>query len=103
MKTKLIITALFVSAFFTPAEACEAQRSAAARAEFMRTHVCPKDNKIHTPKQGCKGYVIDHITPLCAGGRDHPSNMQYQEYYASLKKDTLERKQCRALKKADRH
>jgi curli biogenesis system outer membrane secretion channel CsgG len=98
MNRKFIIAAaLLVSAFFHPA-AEASKRSAAARAEFMRTHVCPVDNKIHTPKQGCKGYVIDHIIPLCAGGRDHPANMQYQEYYASLKKDVVERKQCRALR-----
>lgn len=25
----------------------------------------------------CPGYVIDHIEPLCAGGRDHESNIQW--------------------------
>lgn len=24
----------------------------------------------------CKGWIIDHIVPLCAGGADHWNNMQ---------------------------
>jgi len=27
---------------------------------------------------GRPGYVVDHVVPLCAGGADAPSNMQWQ-------------------------
>jgi len=70
-------------------------RSNAARHEFAKTHTCPSTGKNRLP---CHGYVIDHITPLCAGGADQPSNMQWQEYQASLRKDAQERKLCARLR-----
>lgn len=63
---------------------------------FRATHICPVTNTLTTH---CPGYVVDHIIPLCAGGPDHPSNMQYQELRESYIKDIQERKQCRLLKK----
>lgn len=60
--------------------------------EFQRTHPCPSTGK---RTGSCPGYVKDHIKPLCAGGRDHPSNMQWQTVAAAKKKDKLEREQCR--------
>ena len=42
----------------------------------------------------CPGYVVDHIEPLCAGGRDHPSNMQWQTREEAKKKDKKEREMC---------
>jgi hypothetical protein len=43
----------------------------------------------------CPGYVIDHITPLCAGGADRWSNMQWQTVEEAKVKDHEERKLCR--------
>lgn len=48
---------------------------------------------------GWAGHVIDHIIPLCAGGQDVPSNMQWQELAASYRKDVFERALCAAMKK----
>lgn len=68
------------------------KRSSAAKAEFKRQHPCPSNGNRKGP---CKGYVIDHITPLCAGGPDRPSNMQWQTVSDAKTKDRLERKMCR--------
>lgn len=58
---------------------------------FRRMHPCPATGRIHGP---CPGYVVDHVIPLCLGGADHPSNMQWQRRGESLKKDKLEREAC---------
>jgi hypothetical protein len=67
-------------------------RSKQARYEFVKAHPCPTGQV-----KGCKGYVVDHIIPLCAGGADKPSNMQWQDSASAKAKDVLERKQCRLL------
>lgn len=64
--------------------------------EFRRTMVCPATGVIAPI---CKGYVIDHIVPLCAGGADALSNLQWQERRASYRKDADERRLCRWLRK----
>jgi hypothetical protein len=43
--------------------------------------------------------VVDHIVPLCAGGRDHPSNMQWQRAKEAKEKDKREAAECRAKRK----
>lgn len=48
--------------------------------------------------QGRPGYVVDHIIPLCAGGRDAVVNMQWQEQQLSYAKDQFERALCKAMK-----
>ena len=44
--------------------------------------------------RGRPGYVVDHIVPLCAGGADAPSNMQWQTVDAAKVKDRQERAMC---------
>ena len=44
---------------------------------------------------GRKGYVVDHIIPLCACGLDHTSNLQWQTIEEAKKKDKEERKLCK--------
>lgn len=46
----------------------------------------------------CPGWVVDHITPLCAGGPDRPDNMQWQDQHAARLKDADERRMCRRPK-----
>lgn len=66
-------------------------RSAAARLEFKREHPCPSTGQ---RRGGCPGYVIDHVVPLCAGGPDRPSNMQWQTVAEGRVKDRQERRMC---------
>lgn len=93
------ITTLIALVLCLAAGAVDAKitRSEAAKRAFRAEHVCPATGKHRGP---CPGYVIDHIEPLCAGGADHPRNMQWQELAESKEKDKLERKQCEALRRA---
>jgi len=43
-------------------------------------------------------YILDHIVPLCAGGKNEPDNLQVQTYAMSLVKNELERETCRELR-----
>jgi hypothetical protein len=84
-----------VLAFLVCAACTAATRSHSVIAEFKRHNPCPATGK---PQGACPGYVIDHIEPLCAGGADHPANMQWQTRQDSLRKDADERRLCRRLK-----
>ena len=70
-------------------------RDPAQRADFMRSHPCPSTGK---KKGACPGYVVDHIHPLCAGGADHPSNMQWQTVDEAKAKDRDDRRLCAAMR-----
>jgi hypothetical protein len=63
-------------------------RSSSARSTFAATHACPATHKYKLP---CPGYVIDHIISLDCGGRDAPSNMQWQTIAEGKAKDKWER------------
>lgn len=71
-------------------------RSAAARLEFKRQHPCPSTGE---RRGACPGWIIDHVVPLCVGGPDAPSNMQWQTVEDALRKDIEERRMCRNLKR----
>jgi len=62
-------------------------RSREARDQFLRRSGYP---------HGRPGYVVDHIVPLCAGGADAPSNMQWQTVEDAKVKDRQERATCAA-------
>lgn len=81
----LIVTALCVAGH---ADA----RSKSEVNSFRAAHPCPATDRTRGP---CPGYVVDHVVPLCAGGADHPSNMQWQTRAEAKIKDREERAQCR--------
>jgi hypothetical protein len=58
------------------------KRSTKAKDEFKKQSGYP---------HGRPGYVIDHVTPLSRGGRDAPSNMQWQTKADAKAKDRTER------------
>ena len=68
------------------------ERSRAVRAEFQRQQPCPATGAKRGP---CRGYVVDHVVPLCAGGADHPANLQWQTVEQGKLKDREEVRQCR--------
>jgi hypothetical protein len=72
------------------------KRSAAAKDQFKHMHPCPATGKSSGP---CPGYVIDHVKPLCAGGADAPSNMQWQTTAQAKAKDITEKRECSAFRK----
>lgn len=89
MRAALLATVAL--AVLSSAPALAAGRSKTVRAEFQRQHPCPATGQ---PRGACPGYVVDHIKPLCAGGADAPSNMQWQTVEAGRAKDRGERAQC---------
>lgn len=79
-----------------PDNAPRTARSASARADFVRASPCPSTGE---RRGACPGWVVDHVVPLCAGGADHPRNMQWQTVADARKKDIEERKRCAALRR----
>jgi hypothetical protein len=75
--------------------AAAAPRSAAERAAFQRENPCPSTG---LRRGSCPNFVIDHVQPLCAGGPDHRSNMNWQTIAEALVKDRQEWRLCRALR-----
>src|SRR5205085_4202303 len=80
----------------TATSAVTASRSRSETAAFKRTAPCPATGE---RRGACPGYVIDHIEPLCAGGRDHPDNMQWQTVADAKAKDREEIRRCRSMKR----
>lgn len=87
-----LILFLFLLNFAVVAGA-QQQRSYREKAEFMKHHPCPLTSKLKV-RNGCKGYVIDHIDPLVCGGEDKAYNMQWQTIEESKLKDKWVRKNC---------
>lgn len=93
MKTFLIVLALGL-ALASDAFARDPKQVAA----FRKTHPCPGTGKT---AGACKGWVVDHIKPLCFAGADHPDNMTWQEQKVSYLKDSFEREACALKKKCE--
>jgi len=92
-----LLSALALLAVAPAADATE--RDPHQRALFVKHHPCPATGKT---RGACPGYVVDHIKPLCAGGADRPSNMQWQTREEAKIKDRRERKMCGAYGRTSR-
>lgn len=91
MKTLLILIAL---ALISAAPVRDPKQVAA----FRKTHACPATNLF---TGACKGWVVDHVKPICFGGADHPDNMTWQDQKVSYLKDAFEREACALKKKCE--
>jgi hypothetical protein len=96
---KILQRLLFAAAVIAIVAACldadattSVKRSTAAKHQFQRENPCPSTGR---PTGSCPGYVIDHVIPLCAGGPDKPSNMQWQTVEDAKAKDRIEVAKCR--------
>lgn len=85
MLLKLIVVLLLTVPVVTEASCLLSHRSTKVLTAFKHSTGYP---------HGRKGYVIDHIIPLCLGGADAVSNMQWQTVRESYIKDKIERQQC---------
>lgn len=96
VRTKMISLCVFAIALSAaiPAHPGEA-RSYRAKRDFRIENLCPATGEV---RGACPGYVVDHVVPLCAGGPDAPSNMQWQTVDEAKLKDREERKACRTSK-----
>jgi hypothetical protein len=64
-----------------------AERSASTLRAFQMLYPCPSTGR---RTGACPGYVKDHVTSLCAGGKDLPCNLAYQTHYHGNLKDHWE-------------
>lgn len=83
-----LILALLATA---PAEARTERDRAQVRA-FRAENPCPATGRTRGP---CAGWEIDHAVPLCAGGADHPSNLQWLRKEDHRFKTLVDVRECR--------
>lgn len=79
--------------FILLATTAHARDPAQVRA-FRKMNPCPATN---LTTGACKGFVVDHFRPMCAGGLDHPTNMAWQNSVTAKKKDVIEIAFCRCM------
>jgi hypothetical protein len=83
---KLLLWLAVLGLAVAPAVA-RTQRNPEVPRQFQRSHPCPSTGRT---TGACPGYVRDHIVPLCKGGPDSPSNMQWQTVRDGKAKDKWE-------------
>jgi 5-methylcytosine-specific restriction endonuclease McrA len=88
-RASLVVIALVL---LTAQQSLAGVRSAAERAAFMRQNPCPETGQ---RRGACPGWEVDHLHPLCAGGPDHRSNMQWLTVADHKNKTRLDRFICR--------
>ena len=91
MKIAILIAALL----FAPLVEARTARSYSAKVAFVRANACPGTGLHKLP---CRGFVIDHSLPLCAGGLDIAQNMAWSTVAESKRKDQEEFALCRQVR-----
>lgn len=86
---------LLISLTISGYAGAEALHLTSSRNAFVKDHPCPGNNQVTLE---CKGYHIDYVIPLCAGGPDQPSNMQWMKLHEAKLKLRHDRKKCRGVK-----
>lgn len=72
-------------------------RSQAEVRAFRAENPCPATGR---RSGACPGWQVDHIRPLCAGGLDKPSNMQWIAVDDHRFKTHVDVRECRKLRRA---
>jgi hypothetical protein len=93
MQTEWARLVALVAALLVAGPSIAAERSREVAAQFQHANPCPSTGKRFG---ACPGYVKDHINPLCNGGLDAVSSMQWQTIADARTKDRWERAICRA-------
>lgn len=96
MASRAVALAIAAVALALSTAATATERDPHQRALFVKSQPCPANGNT---RDRCPGYVVDHIQPLCAGGKDHPSNMPWQTVADAKVKDREARKMCSRGKK----
>lgn len=94
---KMLLAGLLVVAAVFPPDSFAVDRSTTERQRFSKAHPCPVDGI--QKYYNCKGYNIDHVVPLCAGGKDEAGNMQWLQIPNKHAKDAVEKASCYCVKK----
>lgn len=76
-----------------------ASRDPAQVRAFRKNHPCPATGKADGP---CIGFVVNHVVPLCWGGKDAPLNMEWQDVTKSYLRDKFEREACAMKRKVEK-
>jgi len=86
------VAALLAALLLTLPTFAKIPRDQAQVRAFRNENPCP----VTGLKRGaCPGWEVDHVTPLCAGGEDRPSNMQWITKEDHRFKTLVDVKECR--------
>lgn len=65
---------------------------------FRAEHPCPATGLL---RGACPGWHVDHVLPLCAGGADRPSNMQWITKEDHRFKTLVDVRECRRARRKE--
>ena len=69
----------------------EPQADTSQKELFIKRFACPVTGK-HS--DACPGWVVNYIKPLCAGGADRMTNLQWQTLATAKRKEREAQKMC---------
>lgn len=93
-----LLLAAVVCTLVAPATEARTERDRAQVRTFRAENPCPATGRTRGP---CAGWEIDHAVPLCAGGADHPSNLQWLRKEDHRFKTLVDVKECRKKRKKE--
>ena len=89
----MIVRAIAFSALLAPYAADARIPRDRSEVRAFRTHnACPSTGLV---RGACPGHHVDHVIPLCAGGADHRSNMQWITREDHRFKTLVDVRECR--------
>ncbi len=95
MIRRLLVVLLSLSLCAVPLSASQAKTTHTSKSRTQRSAAAKHAFEVQTGyPHGRPGYVVDHIVPLACGGKDTPSNMQWQTIAEAKAKDKVERHGC---------